>query len=298
MKCDVFSHDPPFRYLPVLPAQQQWGLYLIDCGYTSIPPGTPYPPQRHPDAYHFEWKTGRTLNEYQVVYITQGRGIFEARGVKRQTVEAGDLFILFPGVWHRYAPSPKTGWDEHWFGFNGDLAKRFLSESFVPRTKPVLRVGVDEGLRRRFVGLVDDMMRDPTGAPFSITGDLIKILGMIQERLQCVGAKGRMSGVIREAQNLILRQATEQIDFKKMARQLGIGYSSFRHRFKQQTGVSPAQFQSSIRINRAKDLLTATDLSVSEIAEACGYKTVFYFSRQFTLKTGLTPSAHRANSLR
>ena len=62
------------------------------------------------------------------------------------------------------------------------------------------------------------------------------------------------------------QSATENIDFENLAGSLGICYSTFRHSFKQQTGVSPAQFQNSIRINRAQDLLSSTDLSVSEIA--------------------------------
>lgn len=290
------SHASNFRYLPVLSSQKQWGLFLTDCGYTVIAPGTPYPPQRHPDTYQFDWTTGRTLNEYQMVYITRGRGMFETRGVRLQTVEAGDLFFLFPGIWHRYKPDLKTGWDEQWLGFNGELAERFLNNPFVRREKPLVRIGVNESLRQRFIGMVNTMMRDPAGAPFSSAGDIIKILGIVQEQIQSMGTHGRLSSFIREAENLILRQASSKIDFENMAYKLGIGYSSFRHRFKQQTGVSLAQFQNSIRMNRAKDLLASTELSVSEIAVQCGFETVYYFSRHFTQKMGMTPSAYRNRS--
>lgn len=292
----TFSHEPHFRYLPVLDSQKTWGLYLTDCGYTVVEPGTTYPPQRHPETYQFDWKSGRTLNEYQIVYITRGRGIFESRGSRLQSVEAGDLFLLFPGVWHRYTPDAKSGWDEQWLGFNGPLAGRFLNKPFFSAKKPVLRIGLDESLRQRFIDLVNDIIRDPAGTPFSSTGDLIKILGIVLERIQSVGAKGRMSNVIREAQNHILRQASSSIDFESMAQQLGIGYSSFRHRFKQQTGVSPIQFQSSIRLNRAKDLLVSTDLSVSEIATICGFENIYYFSRHFTEKLGIPPTAYRTKT--
>jgi len=292
----TLSHDSNFRYLPVLSSQKQWGLFLTDCGYTVVEPSNPYPPQRHPDTYQFDWKTGRTLTEYQMVYITRGRGMFEAKGVRLQLVEAGDLFFLFPGVWHRYKPDLKTGWDEQWFGFNGELAERFLNKPFVRREKPIVRIGVDESLRQRFIEMVNTMIRNPAGAPFSSAGDIIKILGIVQEKTQSMGTHGRLSGFIREAQNQILRQASSRIDFENMAERLGIGYSSFRHRFKQQTGVSPAQFQNSIRMNHAKDLLSSTELSVSEIATHCGFENIYYFSRHFTQKMGLTPSAYRNRS--
>ncbi len=285
-----------FRYLPVLAEQQKWGLFLTDCGYTVIEPGTPYPPRGHPDAYADGWKKGRTLDEYQVVYITRGRGTFEARGAGRRAIEAGDVFVLFPGVWHRYSPDPSTGWDEQWVGFNGDLTARPMLAPFFNPKKPVLRIGVDEALRQRFVALVNRVGQDPAGTPFSNAGEILVILGLIQERTRSVGAKGRVSGLIREAQNHILMNATGTIDFAHLASALGIGYTTFRHRFKQQTGISPAQFQNSIRISRAQDLLSSTDLSVSEIAAQTGFETVYYFSRHFKKSAGLTPKAYRARS--
>jgi AraC-like DNA-binding protein len=283
-----------FHYLPVLPAQRQWGLYLTDCGYTEIGPGSPYPPRRHPDAYHFDWRQGRTLAEYQAVYITRGSGVFEAKGTRRLTVEAGDVFLLFPGVWHRYAPNPATGWDEHWIGFNGPLADRLLRHPFFHAKKPLLRIGLDTALRQRFIALVRDTERDPAGAPFSSAGRVIEILGCIQERGGHADATGRrLSDVIRKAQNHILANAQARIDFAGLAHTLGISYSTFRRSFKRQLGVAPAQFQNAIRINRALDLLAATDQSVSEIADRTGFDTVFYFSRQFKQKTGITPTAFR-----
>lgn len=290
------KRETHFRYLPVLPAQRQWGLFLTDCGYTEIAPGSPYPPQRHPDAYHFDWKKGRTLDEYQVVYITRGGGVFEAKGVRRQAIEAGDLFVLFPGVWHRYAPDPKTGWDEQWIGLNGEIAKRLLKAPFFQTKRPILRIGADEDLRLRFRALVDAVARTPAGAPFSITGDVLKILGLILERSRSVGAAGRFSAMVREAQNRILRLAAQDIDFPALARALGTSYTSFRRAFKQQTGLAPAQFQSEIRLNRACDLLASTELSVSEIADLTGFDTVFYFSRAFKKKTGVTARGYRAQA--
>ena len=289
-------HKSNFRYLPVMKEQQQLGLYLTDCGYTVIEPGTQYPPRGHPDAYASNWEKGRTLDEYQVVYITQGGGTFETRKSGCHQIEAGDVFVLFPGVWHRYAPDVKTGWHEHWVGFKGEVASRFLRDTFVTQKKPVLRIGEDESLRQRFVALVDTIARDPTGTPFSSAGEVLVILGLIQERARNVGMKGDISKIIREAQNYILRNVTQEIDFSLLSRELGISYSSFRHRFKEQTGSSPAQFQNVIRVNRAQDLLVSTDLSVSEIAEQTGFESIYYFSRFFTKKIGSSPTAYRSKT--
>lgn len=213
MKTLASSQKSRFRYLPALAEQRKWGLFLTDWGYTVIEPGTPYPPRGHPDAYADGWTKGRTLAEYQVIYITRGRGTFETRRTGRRAIEAGEILVL---------------------------------------------------------------------------------LGLIQERVPSAGAKGRISGLIREAQNHILMNATAAIDFKRLAGTLWLGYTTFRHRFKEQTGIPPAQFQNAIRISRAQDLLSSTDLSVSEIAAQTVFGTVFYFSRHFKTSTSLTPKAYRA----
>lgn len=58
-----------FRYFPISDRDRLWGLYLTTAGESRIPPGSPYPPTGHPGGYHFDWRRGRNLREFQFVYI-------------------------------------------------------------------------------------------------------------------------------------------------------------------------------------------------------------------------------------
>ena len=49
----------------------------------------------------------------------------------------------------------------------------------------------------------------------------------------------------------------------------------------------------SIRIEAAKNLLTSSDITISEIASLVGYDNSLYFSRLFTKHTGTSPTAYR-----
>ena len=80
---------------------------------------------------------------------------------------------------------------------------------------------------------------------------------------------------------------------EKIAEQLNVSYSWFRSNFKKQTGVSPAQYQINLRLVRAKELLSLTQMSISEIAYKLNFESVSHFSTFFTKREKQTPSQFR-----
>lgn len=79
------------------------------------------------------------------------------------------------------------------------------------------------------------------------------------------------------------------------------GYAEdyIRMEFKRFTQLSPIQFLTKIRIEHAEKLLDiyGKSLSLNEIAKACGFDDVIYFSKKFKRYTGVSPSAYRKNHL-
>ncbi len=78
-----------------------------------------------------------------------------------------------------------------------------------------------------------------------------------------------------------------------MAAELGMSRSGFQHLYKKMFGVSVMTDVINGRLERAKRLLCATNLTVKDIAESCGYKCEYNFMRQFKNKYGKTPSEYR-----
>lgn len=74
----------------------------------------------------------------------------------------------------------------------------------------------------------------------------------------------------------------------------GLSASHLRRLFHQETGLSPHQYLDKLRITHARHLLINSDSSIGEIAEFCGYRSVYYFSRDFKDKTGRSPSEFRS----
>jgi AraC family transcriptional regulator len=68
----------------------------------------------------------------------------------------------------------------------------------------------------------------------------------------------------------------------------------FARLFKKATGASPHAYLAALRIERAQQLLAATDLSVTEIGSRVGYQSPSHFGKAFRQATGLTPRAFRS----
>jgi AraC-like DNA-binding protein len=59
------------------------------------------------------------------------------------------------------------------------------------------------------------------------------------------------------------------------------------------TGISPRQYFLQLKVMRARELLITTDQSIKEISYQLGFDSIYYFSRFFKQKTGMSPSEFR-----
>ena len=96
--------------------------------------------------------------------------------------------------------------------------------------------------------------------------------------------------MINRAQLRIRESLESSLTIQQVAEEMGVSYSNFRKLFKEHTGLSPAVYQQDLRLQRAKELLTTTDMSIKEIAYRLNFESPDYFSSKFRVKTGRKPS--------
>ena len=271
----------------------RWGLHVIAAGASKILPGSSYPPKAHPDEYLFSWKKGRVLNEYQLIYISSGAGVFESAQTEKISVEAGQVLLLFPGVWHRYKPNTKLGWDENWVAFTGDAARRIMIEYFTP-DRPLIQVGENQELLELVSSTIELMQKAPPGYQHRAAARIMDALAIIE--LKSPISDTRESEYATKIQNarLYFAEHFEQlIEMHAFAQQLGFSYSLFRKLFKENTGMAPQKYLIDIRIAKARELLRHTKLSVTEIGQKTGFCGIYFFSRLFKKWEGISPLAYR-----
>ncbi|QOC91736.1 helix-turn-helix transcriptional regulator [Micromonospora craniellae] len=95
---------------------------------------------------------------------------------------------------------------------------------------------------------------------------------------------------LRRARDHMDRHYTEPLDLAAVAEVAGFSKFHFQRLFTATYGVSPAAHLSGRRIERAQDLLRATNLTVTEVCHAVGFASLGSFSSRFREVVGETPS--------
>ena len=282
-----------FKYLTTSDADKEWGIFLTVAGRASIGPHSVYPPPQHPSTYHFTWSQWRTLQEYQLNYITQGEGVLETPE-GQFPVKTGSLILIRPGIKHRYKPLAETGWTENYVGFQGPLAIHFMQQGFLASSLPILSYGIREDLVDIYYRIMGWVQREQPGYQQVSSGLVIQLLGLLGSLHKQKNFKGkRMELLIQQACRELRNQVDSQVDLRSLADSHHIGYSYFRKRFKTYTGMSPHQYFMELKIVRAKELILTTDRSIKEISFDLNFSSIHYFSRLFKQRTGCSPSAFR-----
>jgi AraC family transcriptional regulator len=99
--------------------------------------------------------------------------------------------------------------------------------------------------------------------------------------------------VLRRALAYIDERISGPITVEEMASELNLSRFYFARLFRNSVGQSPGQYILDRRLERAKRLLETKKLSLSEVANTCGFSSQSHFSATFYLRTGCPPSRYR-----
>lgn len=89
----------------------------------------------------------------------------------------------------------------------------------------------------------------------------------------------------------------QRLPLAKLAEMANLSTFHLCHLFKSQTGLSPEQYSRSLRMEKARHLLTTTLFSIKQIMAMAGYNDKSHFARHFRKAFGLTPSEYRKQFL-
>ncbi|HEX6880922.1 MAG TPA: helix-turn-helix domain-containing protein, partial [Terriglobales bacterium] len=99
--------------------------------------------------------------------------------------------------------------------------------------------------------------------------------------------------IVRECEALLKEIYLETNAVTRVVARSRVPERTLKRRFKTATGLSIIDYVQNLRIERAKQLLETTKLTVEEISVACGYDNVSFFRRLFRNRCGISPADYR-----
>lgn len=288
MRFNDFGID--FKYLLVNEKDRNFGLTVNTVGFQPIPPNSVYPSTEHPQSYYFNPKKGRILSEYQIIYISKGKGSFSSEPTKKRDITKGQVILLFPGQWHTYCPSAEKGWNEYYIGFTGEIIDSIFRNNFINQHNQILDIGVNEEIVNLYSTAIEVAKQDKKAAQQYLAGIALHIIGLVLSYSQNKNFEEKNTSHIMERAKVIMYENIHKnVDTKEIAHNLGTSYSWFRKSFKEYTGYAPAQYFQELKIRKAKELLVETNISIKEVSYKLNFSSYEYFLSFFKKRTGMTP---------
>jgi transcriptional regulator GlxA family with amidase domain len=164
---------------------------------------------------------------------------------------------------------------------------------FLSPTKPIYHVGFSDKIVQLYRSAFDAALAEEAYSQQVMAGIVNHLIGLMYSLERNIELKSRNQehvNMINRAQLRIRESLESSLTIQQVAEEMGVSYSNFRKLFKEHTGLSPAVYQQDLRLQRAKELLTTTDMSIKEIAYRLNFESPDYFSSKFRVKTGRKPS--------
>lgn len=289
------THSWFSSYLPLNDEARKWEIHCDNVGFTRVEPHAHYPPvpQAHPHEFADSVTTGRVLDVFQLVYITRGRGSFWSQPSGELRVLPGTVFLVFPGVEHRYRPDAETGWYEQWIGFAGPHAHRLRENGILEEARPLFPVGIQDDLTRIFESAFALCHDQLPGFQIRLGALVLQLVATVHSHHRYARQSLASEQIVAMAREEMRAKLETGISVEAIARRCGVSYNGLLRYFREYTGLTPYQYFLQLRVQRAKELLASTRLQVKEVAARLNFDNQYYFARLFRQKAGVPPTVWR-----
>lgn len=247
---------------------------VLFCEHEAPPPGTRFGPTIH--------------RAYIIECNVSGFGTVTING-RTFPITPGDCYVLLPGTSVIYTTDEKEPRAGYWCYVDGLPLERHFKSAGITLETPFAPKDAFPEIRGWMERMVESWGREDYGARLLQTACIYGILGALNKGKN-IAAKEYL---IEKAIGLMETNYANDLNVTALAQQVGMARAYFSTRFREETGMTPHQYLTALRMQKACLLLeSGENYSIEEIAFLVGSDPK-NFSRQFKKQIGKTPLEYK-----
>jgi AraC-like DNA-binding protein len=280
-----FFHEYAERWLHTPDSfDRRGGLFLVHLGHNIAKPN---------------YCTGpRQAAHYTIHFVREGKVEFMS-GKESVILGKGDMFCKFPHTTYMYQIVPgETPLRMMWIAFDGNQALELMTLAGFSHERTYRRNVLDKDM--------DVILQQIYKTPKHLGKKQLANLYGLMYRMFSQLLPEQENATSSQAKELWVQQSLdfihacymEKINVNDIATYVGVHRTHFSKTFTEEIGTAPAKYLQNLRLDKAKQMLQQTRLTVTEVALSVGYLDLFSFTRAFTRQFGCSPSRMRGTAER
>lgn len=231
-------------------------------------------------------KSRRTANSYELGFYLEGNGTIVIED-EEYPVHYGDVRFTKPGTHLFSLPHYKCYTLVFDFGQINTLCRNQVLDQ-IPSY-----FSTDGEARFLFEAIIKSFQSNDGIEKLRCNALVMELICELHEACRF---RSNYSGAVRTCIRYMEEHFGENITLQDLGEITGYSHIHTMRLFRKETGQTPKEWLTGLRINRAKELLSMGGRTMEEIAEKCGFRSPSHFKVLFKEKTGFTPGAYRKNT--
>lgn len=248
--------------------------------------------QKKDITYYYD-NVNRSYEGYLFQYTIKGHGIYEKDGNIYTLTPGKAFFVHFPENSKYYCSdsTDENEWEFLYIHFNGEAAAPFF-QHIINKKGTILEIPSNSRPIIDFINFHNRINHGYLLQRFEGSEYVYHFLTSLLQELENKESNC-LTDYINQSMLFIQKeyQSISGIDY--IADMLGISLPHYIRLFRKETGNTPMQFLTNVKLQHAIDLLLNSSISIESIAKQCGFSCGNYFSKVFRKYLGISPSDYR-----
>ena len=228
---------------------------------------------------------------YCIQFCTKGCGSFIVDGTSF-VLKEGECIVTFPGQTKTEIADTVTPWNLVWLSFFGDTADTLFSQSSISKSKPIFSWSEHKYLLNLLLEMISIFDSWDPKSDFLLGEKLFYFLHTLLSILSSSTENAQDNYVLRAKRYIDISYHQSNFTIQQLSNRIGLNRCYLYELFKERIGISPQEYLTQIRMQKASEILLLPGATVTSVANAVGYEPSV-FSKAFKKYYGMSPGEYK-----